>query len=196
MAPSDPWHRDNLYSAESRSYYIPLALFTGERWDGRKIVRHPDLNYRDSYNSRKGGLDHMNVQGPKRWKHPYTGALLQVYEFVIPYKNSLQRMVIRDDGVNLVYQKSDFNDHYFQHYTQFPLGAGWRLKEKHQKRAYYWKAGDGEDARRKRRSAITLLEMNFDSQNRLQLMVYEQARNRKKRFRYTYRPNEGLVAVQ
>src|SRR5262245_62611349 len=72
MADQGPW--DSSIDAVSQARFIPVELWTGAEWDGKKELKmsNAETSFGDRLNK--------DIKGPVEWKHPMTGETLVVYE--------------------------------------------------------------------------------------------------------------------
>lgn len=68
----NPW--ENAEDPRRDARFIPIELWSGERWNGEKAVAMNPANFR--YGSRKHKLN----KGPMQWRSPLTGQDMLVYE--------------------------------------------------------------------------------------------------------------------
>jgi hypothetical protein len=65
---------DSSTNPEAKERYIPVELWSGAEWDGKRELKMPkvDASYRHSESYR--------IKGPTEWKHPDNGQTYVVYE--------------------------------------------------------------------------------------------------------------------
>ena len=71
-ADQSPW--DSAIDPVTQAPFIPVELWTGENWDGKKQLTM------SSAETRFGDRLNKDIKGPMEWKHPMTGETLVVYE--------------------------------------------------------------------------------------------------------------------
>jgi len=71
-ADQSPW--DSSIDAGSQGRFIPVELWTGAEWDGKKELKMSNAE------TRFGDPLNKDINGPLEWKHPMTGETLVVYE--------------------------------------------------------------------------------------------------------------------
>ena len=67
---------------ETKERYIPVELWAGAEWDGKRELRMPKVD--GTYSHRTATYQ---VKGPTEWKHPVTGKVFVVYERINPGKD-------------------------------------------------------------------------------------------------------------
>jgi len=67
---------------ETKERYIPVELWPGAEWDGKRELRMPKVD--GTYSHRTATYQ---VKGPTEWKHPVTGKVFVVYERINPGKD-------------------------------------------------------------------------------------------------------------
>ena len=85
------------YDAATRTRFIPVELWTGGEWDGKREIRLARANL--SF----GARGEKRITGPMPWTRPGTGAALQVYERDNRGKKQLFALSSRGDGLGRVY---------------------------------------------------------------------------------------------
>ena len=76
---ADPNVWEASINSQSKERYIPVELWTGTEWDGKRELRMPAVN--GTYRHRTSTY---YIKGPTDWKHPVTGQTSTVYERVNP----------------------------------------------------------------------------------------------------------------
>jgi hypothetical protein len=71
-ADQSPW--DSAIDPVTQAPFIPVELWTGENWDGKKQLTM------SSAETRFGDRLNKDIKGSMEWKHPMTGETLVVYE--------------------------------------------------------------------------------------------------------------------
>jgi hypothetical protein len=71
-ADQSPWA--SSIDPASKARFIPVELWTGAEWDGRKELKMSNAELRFGERLNK------DIKGPMEWKHPMTGETLVVYE--------------------------------------------------------------------------------------------------------------------
>ena len=119
---------DGSINAETKERYIPVELWAGAEWDGKKELKmqRVDATFRHL-------RAQYRIKGPMEWKHPVTGHTFTVYERINPGKDGakLQRFTINQDqsGLGRVYDaRPGLGTRMFSGGLKFPLG--------------YWKEGE------------------------------------------------------
>ena len=64
---------------ETKERYIPVELWSGAEWDGKKTLKMPKVE--GTYRHRTATYQ---IKGPTDWKHPKTGQTYAVYERINP----------------------------------------------------------------------------------------------------------------
>jgi hypothetical protein len=95
-AGANPW--DGATNIETRERFIPVELWAGAEWDGRRGLEMPEVDGRYRHNKAA-----YSIKGPVEWKHPATGQTHFVYERINPDKGGpkWQIFAINDDRTGL-----------------------------------------------------------------------------------------------
>jgi len=187
---------DSSVNAERKERYIPVELWSGAEWDGKRELKMPKVDaqyrHRESY----------RIKGPTEWKHPVTGETYLVYERLNPGRRAgdakWQLFAINEEqnGLGRVYDsRPDLGTRTFSGGLKFPLGL--------------WKEGETrnfayrryENARRSDRAeSITIKQIDFTFQNMphcLEFYWVETERDGKKiidHHTYIYCPGKSMVS--
>lgn len=152
---SNPW--DSATNLETRARFIPVELWTGGAWNGRRELELPKVDGRYSHNHSTS----YSIKGPMEWKHPATGQTHVVYERVNPQKDGpkLQIFTINDErtGLGRLYDGRPGRDlRTSSGGLKFPLGA-WKEGET-RKFAYKIYEGSRDSVRVE---SITIKQIDF-----------------------------------
>lgn len=69
-------------NSATKERYIPVELWAGAEWDGKKELRMPKVD--GTYRHRNASYQ---IKGPTEWEHPSTGRKFLVYERINPGKD-------------------------------------------------------------------------------------------------------------
>jgi hypothetical protein len=177
----------------TKARFIPVELWTGAEWDGKKELKMSNAE------TRFGDRLNKDIKGPIEWKHPMTGATLVVYERTNQerdgVKSQLFAMNEEKTGLGRVYDsRTELGMRTFSGGLKFPLG--------------YWKQGETkqvvetryEGSRVETRiESIKITQLDFtyrETSHRLEFeWIYQESRRAKiiDHQTYTYCPNQGMV---
>jgi hypothetical protein len=178
-AQADDWSAwQRAYDPATRTRYIPVELWTGAAWDGKREIRMAPA-----------ALD-FGPRGDKSIKGPVTWNGMQVYER--QNRDKLQRFAVREDrtGLGRVFDSRYANFGCIGE-VKFPLGL--------------WKQGEVREyqvdcARSRRPLKVTIEEIDFVHDGVPHSLrfhwLYMEGRGRGTDMRYIYSPLRGLVSVQ
>jgi hypothetical protein len=186
-----PW-ASSIDSA-SKARFIPVELWTGAEWDGRKELKMSNAELRFGERLNK------DIKGPMEWKHPVTGETLVVYERInqerAGIKSQLFAMNEEKTGLGRVYDsRTEFGVRTFSGGLKFPLGYWQQGETKRVVETRY--EGSRVDSRIE---AITIKQLDFTYQGSPHCLefewVYKESRREKiiDHQTYTYCPNKGMV---
>jgi hypothetical protein len=89
---------DDATNFETKERFIPVELWAGAEWNGRRELEMPkvDGNYRHNKSA-------YSIKGPTEWKHPATGHTHTVYERINPQSGGpkWQIFVINEERTGL-----------------------------------------------------------------------------------------------
>jgi hypothetical protein len=107
---------------ETKERYIPVELWAGAEWDGKRELNMPRVDATYVHRSR------YQIKGPTEWKHPVTGQTFTVYERINPGRDGvkLQRFTINQDqsGLGRVYDaRPGLGTRMFSGGLKFPLAG-------------------------------------------------------------------------
>jgi hypothetical protein len=112
---------------ETKERYIPVELWSGAEWDGKRELKMPrvDASYRHHST--------YPIKGPTDWKHPVTGQTYNVYERISPEKGGAKWQLFavnqEQSGLGRVYDaRGQLGTRTMSGGLKFPLG--------------YWKEGE------------------------------------------------------
>ena len=173
------------YDAASRTRFIPVELWTGAEWSGKRELQ---LERANLYFGKRSG--EKRITGPVAWTRPGTGETLQVYERVNRGKKQLFALSSRGDGLGRVYDSRYGRDCIDE--VKFPLGS-WKEGEK---RVFEVSCNGG---RMRRTIELTIERLDFVHEgvpHSLQFhWVVDGGRGRGTNMHYTYSPGKGLVTL-
>lgn len=185
---------DNATNIETKERFIPVELWAGAEWNGRRELEMPkvDSNYRHNKNS-------FSIKGPVEWKHLATGKTFTVYERIAPEKagTKWQIFTINEEhtGLGRLYDGRPNQDtRTFSGGLKFPLGL-WKEGES-KKLAYRVYEGSRDSARVE---AITIKQIDFTMGNDRHCLEFYWVvtdRGEKKTYdqhTYTYCPGKSMV---
>ena len=190
-ADQGPW--DSSIDAVNQGRFIPVELWTGAEWDGKKELKMSNAE------ARFGDRLNKDIKGPVEWKHPMTGETLVVYERANQerdgVKSQLFAMNEEKTGLGRVYDsRTEFGVRTFSGGLKFPLG--------------YWKQGETkqlietryEGSRVETRiESIKITQVDFTYQGMPHCLEFEWIYKESRRPKiidhqtYTYCPNNGMV---
>src|SRR4249920_3546086 len=117
-ADQGPW--DSSIDAVSQARFIPVELWTGVEWDGKKELKMSNAE------TRFGDRLNKDIKGPIEWKHPMTGATLVVYERTNQERDGVKSQLFAMNeekmGLGRVYDsRTEFGVRTFSGGLKFPL---------------------------------------------------------------------------
>ena len=181
-ADMNPWAAN--YDTATRTRFIPVELWTGGEWDGKREIRLARANL--SF----GPRGEKRITGPMPWTRPGTGEALQVYERNNRGKKQLFALSSRGDGLGRVYDSRYERDCVDE--VKFPLGE-WRDGEK---RVFDVTCSGG---RMRRTIELTIERLDFEHEgvpHSLQFhWIVDGGKGRGTNMRYIYSPGKGLVTL-
>ena len=186
-----PW--DSAVDPATKARFIPVELWTGAEWDGKKELKMSNSE------TRFGDRLNKDIKGPMEWKHPMTGETLFVYERTNQerdgVKSQLFAMNEEKTGLGRVYDsRTEFGVRTFSGGLKFPLG--------------YWKQGETkqvvetryEGSRVETRiESIKITQLDFTYRETPHCLEFEWIYQESRRAKiidhqtYTYCPNRGMV---
>lgn len=142
---------------ETRERYVPVELWAGAEWDGKKELKMPRVDGTYMHRSR------YEIRGPKEWKHTVTGGTFLVYERINPGRDGvkLQLFTINQDqsGLGRVYDaRPGLGTRLFSGGLKFPLGY-W--KEGETRKFLYKHYADSRELDRAESTTITQIDFDF-----------------------------------
>lgn len=101
--------------------FIPVELWTGGEWDGKKELKMARVT------TRFGTRWNKEITGPTEWKHPVTGETLLVYERTNQEREGVKRQLFAMNegktGLGRVYDsRREFGTRTFSGGLKFPVG--------------------------------------------------------------------------
>jgi len=154
VADANPW--DNATNLETKERFIPVELWAGAEWNGRRDLEMPkvDGKYRHNHSA-------YSIKGPTEWKHSATGQIHAVYERINPQKGGpkWQLFVINEErtGLGRLYDgRPNQETRTFSGGLKFPLGL-W--KEGETKKFVYKVYEGSRDSERV--ESITIKQIDF-----------------------------------
>ena len=125
-ADANPW--DTATNVETKERFIPVELWAGAEWNGRRELEMPKVDGRYRHNHAA-----YSIKGPTEWKHSATGQTHAVYERINPQKGGpkWQLFVINEErtGLGRLYDGRPNQDtRTFSGGLKFPLGL-WKEGE-------------------------------------------------------------------
>ena len=175
----DPRAWETSTNPETKERYIPVELWSGAEWDGKKELKMPkvDANYRHRESYR--------IKGPTEWKHPDNGQSYLVYERLNSGRRAAeakwQLFAINQEqsGLGRVYDsRPDLGTRTFSGGLKFPLGV-W--KEGETRKFLYKRYEKGRESERVEFITIKQIEFTFQSMSQcLEFYWAETAKDEKK----------------
>ena len=177
----------------SKARFIPVELWTGAEWDGRKELNmsKAELRFGDRLNK--------DIKGPMEWKHPMTGETLVVYERINQERDGIKSQLFamnqEKTGLGRVYDsRTEFGVRTFSGGLKFPLGYWQQGETKQVVETRY--EGSRVDSRIE---SITIKQLDFTYQGSPPCLEFEWIYKESRRAKiidhqtYTYCPNKGMV---
>ena len=176
---------------ETKERYIPVALWAGAEWDGKKELKTP--NVEGTYRHRTATYQ---IKGPIDWKHPKTGQTYVVYETINPGTDGdkWQIFTVNEDqtGLGRLFDGRPGRDtRTYSGGLKFPLGL-WKEGES---KWFVYKVWDSRETQRT--ETITIKQNDFAFRGTPHcLEFYWAATDRKTTFdrhTYIYCPGNSMV---
>jgi len=172
------------YDSKTGARFIPVELWTGAEWDGKRVITLSKANLEF------GRANEKNITGPFEWTHPKTGENLLVYERNNAGKRQL--FTVTNDGTGLGRVYDSRYDRDCVNEVKFPLGY-WRQGET---RVYEVKCNGFKTPRPLK---VTIEDLDFVYKGvphslRFHWLI-DEGRGRGTDMIYTYSPGKGLVDV-
>jgi hypothetical protein len=146
---------DGSTNPETKQRYIPVELWAGAEWDGKRELKMPkvDGTYRHPHAQ-------YQIKGPVEYKHPVTGEMFQVYERINPGKDGVkwQLFTINQDqtGLGRLYDGRPGRDtRTYSGGLKFPLGL-WKEGET---KKFIYKVWDSRES--ERAESVTIKQIDF-----------------------------------
>jgi hypothetical protein len=185
---------DGAINFETKERFIPVELWAGAEWNGRRELEMPkvDGNYRHNKSA-------YSIKGPTEWKHPATGQTHTVYERINPQSGGpkWQIFVINEErtGLGRLYDGRPNRDtRTSSGGLKFPLGL-WKEGET-KKFAYKVYEGSRDSVRVE---SITIKQIDFTMGNDKHCLEFYWTvtdKDEKKLYdhhTYTYCPGKSMV---
>ena len=178
----DPWHISNLYNCASQELFIPYQLWTGATWNGDK-----NANCMHPANSRsllKSPSEHFAkgeviIKGPLKWKDDVSGELRDVWQRSRSTSNSQKYYVCHPRGIGGIHNVNRPGVKWVRGLCNIPAGFGWKVGQK----------------RTCIKTTIEIIDIELDTQNRLQNITVKFWFRDKLRYRYLYERNYGTRQI-
>lgn len=176
--------------------FIPLELWTGETWDGKKEIQMHPVDFR--FGTRK----QKHITGPVKWHHPITRQDMMVYERINVTANGIKRQLftVNPDKTGLSKVFDIRPGHKERHQTHnavlFPLGW-WKKGER---REYVYNEYVGKKKYR-RKALLRMRRLSFTYKGVKRAMKYDWImadENGKIIYheRFIYGPGRGLISFK
>jgi hypothetical protein len=141
-------------NSETRERYIPVELWAGAEWDGKRELKMPRVDA--TYRHRSA----YQIKGPMEWEHPSMGRTFLVYERINPGRDGVkwQLFTINQDrnGLGRLYDGRPGRDGRLSSGgLKFPLGL-WKEGEKRKYAYQVWGSGESD-----RVESITIQKVDF-----------------------------------
>ena len=195
-AVADPKVWQASINPQSKERYVPVELWTGTEWDGKRELKMPPVD--GTYRHRTSTY---YIKGPTDWKHPVTGQTSTIYERINPDErrgeDKTQLFTINQDqtGLGRLFDGRPGRDtRTYSGGLKFPLGL-WKEGES---KSFTYKVWDTSETERV--ETITIQRMDFSYQGTPHcLEIYWIATDRSgrktyDRHTYVYCPGKSMVS--
>jgi hypothetical protein len=180
---------------EGKERYIPVELWSGAEWDGKKDLQMAPVDA--TYMHRRAKYE---IKGPVEWAHPVMGQTFIVYERINPGKDGvkLQRFTINQqkNGLGRVYDaRPGLGTRMFSGGLKFPLGV-WKEGETRKLLYKHYEGTRVSD----RMETITIKQINLAFQSTPYCLEFywtatdPQERRNYDRQTYIYCPRQSMVS--
>jgi hypothetical protein len=179
---------------ETKERYIPVELWAGAEWDGKRELKMPQVDAGYVHRSR------YQIRGPKEWKHAVTGETFLVYERINPGRDGvkLQLFTINQDrtGLGRVYDaRPGLGTRMFSGGLKFPLGY-W--KEGETRKFVYRHYADSKESDRAESITVKRIDFVFAGSSHCLEFYWAATDKDEKRFydrqTYIYCPGKSMVS--
>ena len=185
---------DSSTNPATKERYIPVELWAGAEWDGKKELKMPKVD--GTYRHRKATYQ---IKDPMEWEHPTMGRKFLVYERINPGKDGTkwQLFTINEDqnGLGRLYDGRPGRDGRLSSGgLKFPLGL-WKEGETRKFTYQVWQSKEAE-----RVESITIQQINFVFEGNWHCLEFYWAATSRSggtiydRQTYTYCPGKSMVS--
>jgi len=189
--PGKVWER--AVDKKNGSRFIPIELWTGEKWNGEMdLVMGPA-------NRRFGSRNHKTITGPIEWRNPKSGNLMMVYERINETTKGTKRQLftINPDttGLAKVFDSRPEKKTRYQSHNAVLFPLGWWKKG--ERREYIYKEYMG-GTQKVRKATLRMRRLDFTYKGMEHAMKYDWIMVDTKgkvvyHERFIYAPDKGLV---
>jgi hypothetical protein len=180
---ADPWHITYLYDCLKRELFVPYQLWSGAQWHGDKqaACMHA-VNQRTSLTRLGDGFEsgEIVVKGPIVWNDSHNGEALQVWERSLNTYNSLKYYTCHKRGIGIVHNLNKPHINYIRGLCRAPAGFGWKIGQR----------------RTCIKTTVEIVNITLDDDKRLESLTADYWFRDKLSYRYTYKPNQGVVWIK
>jgi hypothetical protein len=183
---SDPWR--DATDAASGVRFIPVELWSGSDWDGRRSLNMSAASLIF------GTSEHKKITGPETWTDPHTGQPRQVYRRV--NRDKVKLFVIRADGRGLGRVFDSRGERVCETGFKFPLG-NWHQGQQ-RSLSFTCRRSDGSAFERVMSIEIEKIDFEFRGQphSLRYRWVADGGDKRGLDVTYTYSPGRGNVEIK
>jgi hypothetical protein len=179
----NPWHITQLYDCLSKKMFVPYQLWSGGHWSGDKQascmheVNQSTPLIRLGDDSQSGDTI---IRGPILWEDPHTGEKLKVWERRLDNYNSLKYYACHKRGIGIVHNLNKPHINYIRGLCRAPAGFGWKIGQR----------------RTCIKTTVEIINVTLDENGDLDSLTTNYWFRDKLSYRYTYKPNKGVVSVK
>jgi len=182
-AVDSPWHITHLYDCSTKKMFIPYQLWSGGHWSGDKQASCMHEVNQSTPLTRLGDDSQSGdtiIRGPILWEDPHTGEKLKVWERRLDNYNSLKYYACHKRGIGIVHNLNKPHINYIRGLCRAPAGFGWKIGKR----------------RTCIKTTVEIISVTLDENGDLDSLTTDYWFRDKLSYRYTYKPNKGVVSVK
>ncbi len=184
---------DRAENKKQGARFIPIELWTGEKWDGSMELQMKQTNRR--FGSRK----HKTITGPIEWRHPKSGKVTMVYERINETTKGTKRQLftLNPDATGLakVFDSRPGRETRYQSHNAVLFPLGWWKKGERREYVYTEYSGGKKYVRK---ATVRMRRLSFTYKGIKHAMKYDwilvdMHGNVIYHERFIYAPGKGLI---
>jgi len=182
-AVDSPWHISHIYDCLTKELFVPYQLWSGAEWNGDKQASCMHEVNQSTPLTRLGDDSQSGdtiIRGPILWEDPRTGEKLKVWERRLDNYNSLKYYACHKRGIGIVHNLNKPHINYIRGLCRAPAGFGWKIGQR----------------RTCIKTTVEIINVTLDENGDLDSLTTDYWFRDKLSYRYTYKPNKGVVSVK